>query len=113
MSNQLIEHIKSQSDKNQIWVECQGEWATDKEALDGKIKYFPKSQGFPINYYPYLKQENFKNPLVAVQFKNIERRWLIHIKCKAFANTGEIQLENARFELYVADNKWNNHVLKN
>ena len=35
MSNQLIEHIKIQSDKNQIWVECQGEWGYDKEALKG------------------------------------------------------------------------------
>ena len=69
------------------------------------MEYFPKAQGFPINYYPNLKQDHFKNPLVAVQFKSIDRNWLFHIECKAFANTGEIQLENARFELFVANNK--------
>lgn len=86
MSKELIEHIKAQPDKKQVWVECRGENPADVEALKGKIKYFPSSQGFPTYYFPYLNQDGYKSPLVAVQFEGIERNRLVHIECRAFAD---------------------------
>jgi sodium/potassium-transporting ATPase subunit beta len=53
-----------------------------------EVKYFPPSRGFPAQYFPYLMQEDYLNPLVAVQF---HPRWpqangqLIHIECRAWA----------------------------
>merc|ERR1711953_1239259 len=53
---------------------------------DKRIKYFPKTQGFPNYYFPYTAQPDYLSPLIAVQFnvaKNIGQ--LIHIECRAFA----------------------------
>lgn len=61
-----IRETKSQSERNTIWVSCEGENPADKENL-GPIKILP-SQGFPGYYYPYENNEGYLSPLVAVQF---------------------------------------------
>ena len=55
MPRELVQHIKKQSDRNQVWIDCHGENPADIEAL-GPIEYFPKSRGFPEYYFPYLNQ---------------------------------------------------------
>ena len=105
MSDKLVDHIKTQQDKDQVWVECHGE-STDKDALDGKeIKYYPRSQGFPTYYFPYLKEnkDKYKSPLVAVQFKGIEGK-KINIQCRAFANAGKYELGVNRFQFNITKN---------
>jgi len=108
MSKELVEHIKKQPDQNQVWVECKGENPADIEALKGKIEYFPKSQGFPTYYFPYLNQDNYKSPLVAVQFKDVPKNQLVHIECRAFAQgigyNRRDRIGINHLELYVTDN---------
>ena len=108
MSAELVEHIKKQTDKNQVWVECKGENPLDVETLKGKIEYFPKSQGFPTYYFPYLNQDNYKSPLVAVQFKDVPKNQLVHIECRAFAQgigyNRRDRIGINHLELYVTDN---------
>ena len=55
MPAELVQHIKTQKDRNQVWIDCHGENPADIEAL-GPIEYFPKSRGFPEYYFPYLNQ---------------------------------------------------------
>jgi len=109
MSADLVAHIGKQADKNQVWVECKGENPGDSEVLKGKIEYFPKSQGFPTYYFPYLKQDNYKSPLVAVQFKDVPKNQLVHIECRAFAQgigyNRRDRIGINHLELYVTDNK--------
>ena len=108
MSEDLVAHIKSEPDKNQVWVECYGENPADREALKGKIKYFPASQGFPTYYFPYLNQDDYKSPLVAVQFNGVEKNRLLHIECRAFAKgigyNRRDRIGINHFELHVTDN---------
>jgi len=86
MPKTLRDHIAGQADDDQVWVECHGENPADVEALSGKINYFPKTQGYPAYYFPYLQQEGYVSPVVAVQFKGVPLNQLIHIECRAWAS---------------------------
>ena len=68
MPESLVSHIKSlnATERNQVWVSCQGEEGIDKELL-GPSEYFPK-QGFPSYFYPYTNKRGYISPLVAVKF---------------------------------------------
>jgi len=86
------EGIKKYNNTN-VWIDCQGRYAADKEALEGNIEYFPKSRGLPFKYFPYAgktKNEdgsvklNYHPPLVAIQFKPKVLGQLIHIECRAY-----------------------------
>jgi sodium/potassium-transporting ATPase subunit beta len=114
MPKELKKHIKEQSDQNQVWVNCQGKYPADKEMLQGKdaITYFPKSKGFPSNYFPYRNQEDYLSPLVAVKFNPLKNKatgfgQLIHIECRAWAqNIGYDRRDKigiSVFELHIMD----------
>jgi len=87
MPADLKTHIGQQSDKNQVWVNCVGKYPADREMLN-EVKYFPATRGYPAKYFPYMNQNDYLNPLVAVQFRP---NWpqangqLIHIECRAWA----------------------------
>jgi len=86
MPQGLKDHIASKMpDANQVWVDCQPKNPADKEALAGKITYFPADRGFPERYFPFEGQEDYKSPLVAVQFEPQTAGQLIHIECRAWA----------------------------
>ena len=64
MTPQLKEIIKNTDDKNQIWLDCKGRFAADKEQLD--MTFFPPTQSIPIKYFPFQGGE-YQPPLVAVR----------------------------------------------
>lgn len=70
--------------RNQVWINCRPEYPADIEGIK-KIEYFPKTQGFPAEYFPYINQDDYKSPLVAVQFTPLRKGQLLHIECRAFA----------------------------
>jgi len=86
MSSELKSIIEEAEDKEQIWIDCQGYQAADKEKLD--IEYFPKSRGLPVKYFPYNGGTEYQPPLVAIKFKREEPSQtdgqLIHIECRAW-----------------------------
>jgi len=91
MPDSLKEHIKKQSDQEQVWIECHGEYPADRENLKD-IKYFPASQGFPGTFFPYKGKidENgnkldYQSPIVAVQFAGATKNQLLHVECRAWA----------------------------
>lgn len=109
MPEALKSHIQAQSDKDQVWVNCQPKYPADKEMLE-KIEYFPPSRGFSNKYFPYMKQDDYLNPLVAVQFvPNLKQGigQLIHIECRAWAqNIGYNRRDKigiASLELQIMD----------
>jgi len=108
MSDELEEHIKKQTNKDQVWVDCQGKYPADKEALEGRITYVPESRGLPNFYFPYQKQDDYVSPLVAVKFNpRGTPGQLIHIECRAWAeNIGYNRRDKVGisvFELQVMD----------
>lgn len=95
--------------KDQVWVDCYGKYPADKEALNGGITYIPETRGMPNFYFPYLNQEHFVAPLVAVKFapKGVVGQ-LIHVECRAWAeNIGYNRRDKIGinvFELHIMDN---------
>jgi len=84
MPDSLKDHISAQTDKNQVWVNCEPKNVADKEGLNS-INYFPETRGFPGKYFPFEMQDDYKGPLVAVQFDPKRKGQLIHIECRAWA----------------------------
>eukprot|EP00091_Calanus_sinicus_P000327 TRINITY_DN1025_c0_g1_i6.p1 TRINITY_DN1025_c0_g1~~TRINITY_DN1025_c0_g1_i6.p1 ORF type:complete len:345 (-),score=115.46 TRINITY_DN1025_c0_g1_i6:77-1111(-) len=84
MTDELKEIIKNAEDPNQIWFDCEGRFAADKEALD--MTFFPATQGIPIKYFPF-QGGRYEPPLVAVRLNLNEKTTtgqLIHVQCKAW-----------------------------
>ena len=100
-------HFDSLSDQEQIFVDCQGRYPADQEALREGMTYMPVSQGFPVKYFPYQgDKENYHSPLVVVQFDTSKLSrfvgQLIHVECRAYykgvihttkTKTGMVQFE--------------------
>jgi len=111
MPNALKNRIKAQPDKKQVWVNCEPKYPADREMLK-EVKYFPASGGFPDKYFPYQNQEDYLNPLVAVQFHPKLPKasgFMLHIECRAWAqNIGYNRRDKvgiASLEVRVLDNK--------
>ena len=60
-----------------VWVECTGVNELDKENIGSplNVKYTPY-QGFPGFYFPYKKSPGYVSPIVAVQFTNLQRKYI-------------------------------------
>lgn len=66
-----------------IYITCQGENISDREAL-GPIKYYPE-QGVPFRHFPYTNQPGFLSPFVMIHFVRPVHNLVINIECKAWA----------------------------
>jgi sodium/potassium-transporting ATPase subunit beta len=108
MPEDLQQHILKVPNKNQVWVNCQGENPADVESM-GPVRYFPADRGFPGQYFPYLNQRMYESPLVAVQFLNPKIGQLLHVECRAWAKNIRYhrmdRIGMVHFELFVLDNK--------
>jgi len=107
---ELAEHIKLQENKKQVWVDCHGENAGDKDMM-GPIKYFPPTRGFPSTYFPYLNQVGYQSPLIAIKFMKPTIGMLIHVECRAWAKNIKYhrmeRVGKAHFELMIYDTDHN------
>ncbi|XP_034936762.1 sodium/potassium-transporting ATPase subunit beta-2-like [Chelonus insularis] len=88
---------------NTVWITCQGENPADQENI-GPINYIPR-QGFPGYYYPYMHQEGYRSPLVAVHFQRPRPGILINVECKAWArnikHNRNDRMGSVHFELLI------------
>ena len=104
------------SDKEQVWVNCKGEYPADTEAL-GKPIYHPPTRGFPGYYFPYMKQENYQSPIVAVQFPDAEVNQLLHVECRVWAKNIKYNKRDRiglnHFELHILDQNAAEEIAKN
>jgi len=116
----LADHIDTKGAEygENVWVDCHGENAMDKEMLPAKdVMYHPPSRGFSSIYYPYENAPGYQSPLVAVQFNNLKKGLLYHIECRAYAgNIGydrSDRVGKAHFEIIVHNHKTANCVKGN
>ncbi|KAI8772347.1 sodium/potassium-transporting ATPase subunit beta isoform X2, partial [Biomphalaria glabrata] len=104
--SEVPEYIQNIYTPDQIWVHCHGENAGDVDNLGhaSEIKYYPQ-QGFPVAYYPYLNQENYRSPLVFVQFQNLTKHVGIMVECIALDRNIKVDKKDKEgsihFELMV------------
>lgn len=89
----LREHLASKeaqdAGKDNVWVDCNGRYAADQEAIEGGMTYFPAGRNIPMKYFPYQgksKDKNYHSPLVAVKIAiDPEKKGqLVHIECRAY-----------------------------
>jgi len=78
-----IAEVRDPSQRNLVWVSCEGESPADIENL-GPVNYSPR-RGFPAYYFPYKNVKGYQPPIVAVQFERPKPGVLINIECKAWA----------------------------
>jgi len=85
MTKELKEIIKKTANKQQIWFDCKGRFAADKEVL--KMSFYPESQGIPLKYFPF-QGGDYEPPLVAVKLHLNETPnpvgQLVHVECRAW-----------------------------
>lgn len=85
MTEELKEIIKKTANKQQIWFDCKGRFAADKEVL--KMSFYPESQGIPLKYFPF-QGGDYEPPLVAVKLHLNETPnpvgQLVHVECRAW-----------------------------
>lgn len=79
-----------------VYIDCNGRYAADKEALaaPGGLQYFPENRAIPISYFPYkgktrdpvtnVVTKTYHSPLVAVKVKPKTPGQLVHIECRAY-----------------------------
>jgi len=86
----LTNHIQhtAYGDQN-VWIDCNGRYAADREALEGNLEYFPASRAIPISYFPFegkSKGQAYHSPLVAIKvnMKPESQGQLVHIECRAY-----------------------------
>ena len=107
-------HTLNFTDKQQVWVDCKGEYPSDVEGL-GEPVYFPSSRGFPGYFFPYKKQLNYQSPIVAVQFPNAKVNQLLHVECRVWANNiGYNRRDRVginHFELHILTNDAANEIV--
>ncbi|XP_005111261.1 sodium/potassium-transporting ATPase subunit beta [Aplysia californica] len=88
--DKVPKEIRSSYTPDRIWVYCHGENPADEDNIGhGQIEYYPM-QGFPLAFYPYQKQQDYRSPLVFVQFRNVTRNLGLMVECKAFAKNIEV-----------------------
>lgn len=106
MPDDLKTRIDAAQEKNQIWVSCKGENPADNEGVES-FEYFPAHAGFSSSFFPYLNQEGYQSPLVAVKLHNVNVGQLLHIECRAWAGNINYNRRDrvgiVHFELLVHD----------
>lgn len=79
---QLVNHIKNRirggKTTDVVWVSCEGERPGDIDNLGTDISYYGlgDEQGFLGRYFPYTKAPGYMQPLVAVKFNSIKRKFV-------------------------------------
>jgi len=112
------DHYNNQKEGGQsldnVWINCAGRYAADKEALAAGLEYFPKSRAIPAKYFPYtggkeISGNNYHSPLVAIKISPTAATMgqLIHIECRAYFegvihNTKD-KMGLVQFEVLVTD----------
>lgn len=95
-------------DPNKLYLNCEGENAADREALEGKVAYYPQNQAISYKYFPYTQaNKNYHNPVVAVKFSDMPVGQLLHIECKLYAkgieHSRKFRMGSVHFELFLND----------
>jgi sodium/potassium-transporting ATPase subunit beta len=114
--NELFNNSISNLIENNIFIKCDGEYSSDRDAINKmNLTYYSPNLNehnissiglIPFHFYPYLNQYGYESPLVFVHFKRPPRNQLINIVCKAYAaNIDNIDKMNGRgmttFQIYL------------
>jgi len=67
------------------FIDCQGEYPADREALaKGGMKYFPENKAYDAYSFPMYTTKGSPSPVVAVKFNNLPVGQLVHVICHTY-----------------------------
>jgi sodium/potassium-transporting ATPase subunit beta len=83
--------------RNNVLIHCEGEYSSDRDNLNKTTLVYYSSVSakydklysvgmLPVFYYPYLNQDEYRQPLVFISFFNIPPNTLINVICRAYAS---------------------------
>jgi len=108
MSDNLKKRIEKSIDPNFVWIECNGRYPADREAID-EVIYHPINQGIALKYFPF-RGGYYHQPLVSIKVKlrndnsNMFNQ-LVHMECRAWYDGVEHSTKDmlglVRFELML------------
>ncbi|KAG7208847.1 hypothetical protein KM043_015032 [Ampulex compressa] len=78
-----LRQVVQSSKKLRTWMSCDGVNSVDKEHI-GDIEYIP-SPGFPVEFFPFIGQNEYLSPIVALQFKSLTPNRLVTVECSLWA----------------------------
>ena len=67
------------------YVDCAPNTPVDRENMGGELKFAPQSQELPFIYFPYLNQDNYMTPFIAIKFNKPNRNVYIGITCRLWS----------------------------
>jgi len=81
--NKIFEFVpKLNGDKAYLQLQCEGEYAADKDNI-GDVSYYPPDGAVNMAFFPYLNQRGaYVSPLVFVKLNSPQTGVLIQIVCK-------------------------------
>jgi len=108
MKHLLTEDAKQAGDEN-VWIDCNGRYAADQEALAGDgLKYYPPSRAIPIASFPYegkTEKWSYHSHIVALKVQPKVPGQMVHIECRAYFKGAEHDTRDKKgliqFELMI------------
>nr|CAD7578293.1 unnamed protein product [Timema californicum] len=73
----ISEKHSKETKRDHVWVSCAGVHEADSQHM-GDISFHPYP-GFPAEFYPYLHQDGYMSPLVAIKFNNPAREYSVEV----------------------------------
>lgn len=79
---------RARQEPERMYINCEGEYPLDREALKDKMFYFPDHQGINVEHLVYNTKKKKESAFLAVQFRDLPIGQLIHVICKAYYEGG-------------------------
>jgi len=113
----VLDRRSASGNPDQVWMDCVGRNAADKEALEGNMEYFPSDAGIPVSYFPYAGKTDhvgnpYLSPLVAVKITPTAKTigQLVHVECRAYFHGAKHDAKDkiglVQFEVLVEAKKY-------
>lgn len=78
LRNYINETMDVTAQPQMVWVWCE----TKEEGVSFTYTPYP---GFPVYYYPFVNQQGFLSPIVAVHIKDLPAETEVRVSCEAYA----------------------------
>jgi len=77
--------VKGQGSQLMPFVDCQGEYPADRDALEGNMEYPAiNGQSIDMKFFPMKTKKQNQNALVPLKFNNLPTGQLVQVICKVY-----------------------------
>lgn len=85
-----------------IWVTCEGSTPKDRDHLVPGYFKFQGTKGFDISVYPFDMQENFADPIIALQLNGVTPKKTVYsFTCSAWSKEMDVKKTQVEVNFYM------------